>query len=384
MAKAIEESAPIINHWWNSAYDRWLAKQDCPIETGFYVQDLREVKRGFWSLRGCPAAILNLKGHEGVTEARILEVPAGQTIPQFRMAQEEAVYCAEGNGICTVWAEGHEKVSFEFQKHSFFRIPNNYWHQLSNTRGDRSVITLHTSYLPMAMSTNPNPDYFFSNNFVDPSELYEADGKFYSADARMVRQEHRRPEGASFSETWYANFFPDLTLWDKLSAYGGAGRLAYSGGIQFPNSALRTGLMVLPSKRYRNAHRHGPGVTIVGIQEADGFVIMFPQGEGTKQDNAIIVPWTEGSVFVPPNMWYHMHVNAGGAQNRQLRMFPPQPIMNYTYKDPAKMIPFTEESPWIREYFESELEKRGMKSMMPPEAYTNPNYEWDPAWLKDD
>ena len=41
------------------------------------------------------------------------------------------------------------------------------------------------------------------------------------------------------------------------------------------------------------------------------------------------------------------------------------------------MIPFTEEAPWIREYFESELQKRGMKSLMPPEGYTDPNYQWD-------
>ena len=103
MAQA-EDTSRIINHWWKGAYQQWMDKQDCPIETGYYVEDMRKVKRGFWSLRGCPAAILNLKGHEGVTEARVLEVPGGQTIPQFRMAQEEAVYVAEGNGICTVWA----------------------------------------------------------------------------------------------------------------------------------------------------------------------------------------------------------------------------------------------------------------------------------------
>ena len=35
--------------------------------------------------------MLNLTGHQGVTEAHILEIPAGQTIPPFRMALEEVL-----------------------------------------------------------------------------------------------------------------------------------------------------------------------------------------------------------------------------------------------------------------------------------------------------
>jgi oxalate decarboxylase/phosphoglucose isomerase-like protein (cupin superfamily) len=383
VAEAVKEETRIINHWWNSAYDRWLQTQDAPVTTGYYVDDLREVPRGYWSLRGCPAAILKLKGHEGVTEARVLEIPAGQTISPFRMALEEVIYVAEGNGIATVWAEGMPKVVFEWQKHSFFRIPNNYWYQLANTRGDRPAITLHCSYLPMAMAINPNPDYFFKNEYVDTTELYTEEGNFYSSEARAMKQTVNRGGEVHTNQVWYANFFPDLTLWDHLDAYGAeSGRLAYSGGIQFPNSAIRTGLMVLPSKRYRNAHRHGPGVTIVGIQEADGYVIMWP--EGASREEHIICPWKEGSVFVPPNHWYHMHVNAGAQENRQLRIFPPQPLMNYTAADPEKIIPFTKEEPWIRQMFEEETAKRGLKSLMPPECYTDPNYQWDARWLKED
>ncbi len=369
----------IANPWWDGAYDRWLATQDVPVHTGYYVEDFRTLERGWWPLRGCPAVILNLAGHRGVTEARVLEVPPGQTIPPFRMALEEIIYVSEGQGLATVWAEGHPKVTFEWQKHSLFRIPNNYFYQLANTRGDQPALTLHTSYLPLAMSTNPNADYFFRNPYVDTRELYGADGTFYSGAARAVRAEHNRGGQTSTSETWYANFFPDLTVWDNLAAYGGAGRLAYSGGVQFPNSAVRTGLMVLPSRRYRTAHRHGPGVTIVGIQKAEGFVIMWPEG-----GDYIVAPWQEGAVFVPPNQWYHMHLNAGPVENRQLRIFPPQPLMNYTAPDPKKQIPFVEEDPWIRRKFEEELAKRGLTSLMPPEAYTDPDYVWDEEWLKGD
>ena len=51
---------------------------------------------------------------------------------------------------------------------------------------------------------------------------------------------------------------------------------------------------------------------------------MYPEG-GEK----IVCPWTEASVFVPPNNWFHQHLNPGGTQNRQLRVFPPKALMGY-------------------------------------------------------
>jgi len=79
-----------------------------------------------------------------------------------------------------------------------------------------------------------------------------------------------------------------------------------------------------------------------------------------------------------------MHVNSGAVENRQLRIFPPQPLMNYTAPDPNKYIPFVEEDPWIRNKFEEELAKNGLTSLMPEAAYTDPNFVWDEEWLKED
>ena len=287
----------VIDFWRNHAYDGWLAKQDVPVHTGYYVEDARTLERGYWSLRGCPAAVISLEGHRGVEHVHVLEIPPGETIPPFRMALEEVIYVFEGNGIANVWAEGQPKITFEWQKHSLFRIPVNYNYELSNARGDRPALTLHVNLLPMAMGTNPSEDYFFNNPYVDLSQLYGNQAKFYSA-ARPVQlsgqasfssgamaMRHAPDPGAlapasspRSSMRWYGNFFPDLSVWDKLEVGGGAGRLAYRGGIFFPGSAFSIDLMVLPSRRYRAGHRHAAGVTIVGIQEADGFVIMWPEG----------------------------------------------------------------------------------------------------------
>ncbi|HTF91825.1 MAG TPA: cupin domain-containing protein, partial [Verrucomicrobiae bacterium] len=39
-------------------------------------------------------------------------------------------------------------------------------------------------------------------------------------------------------------------------------------------------------------------------------------------------------------------------------------------------IEYTDEDPMIREKFESELSRKGLQSVMPDEAYRNPDYEW--------
>ena len=177
---------------------------------------------------------------------------------------------------------------------------------------------------------------------------------------------------------WYGNFFPDLSVWDKLEVGGGAGRLSYRGGIFFPGSAFSTSLMVLPARRYRAAHRHAAGVTIVGVQEADGFVLMW-QEDGEY----MVCPWQEGAVFVPPYHWYHMHMNSGAVENRQLRIRAPRPGANPS-ADPNRSIPFYQQDPWIRQKFEEELAKRGLTSLMPDGAYTDPDYQWDAGWLEED
>ena len=43
------------------------------------------------------------------------------------------------------------------------------------------------------------------------------------------------------------------------------------------------------------------------------------------------------------------------------------------------MIECPDEDPWLRQKFEEELGKRGLKSLMPDKAYTNRNDEWSTA-----
>ena len=87
------------------AYDEWMEAQGIPVYRGYFVPDMRAVALGRWEERGCDAAFVQLVGQEGVSEARITEIPPGETLPPYRMAVDELVYVVSGGGATTLWSD---------------------------------------------------------------------------------------------------------------------------------------------------------------------------------------------------------------------------------------------------------------------------------------
>jgi oxalate decarboxylase/phosphoglucose isomerase-like protein (cupin superfamily) len=351
-------------------YDEWMESIGIPIHKGYYIEDLRTLELGWWEERQCNAAFFQLAGQEGVSSGRVTEIPPGKTLPPVRFALDELIYVADGRGLSTVWAgEGRPKKSFEWQPHSLFLVPHNYFHQLSNMQGDKPVRLLHYSYLPMAMSAIQDPPFFFDNPYQSP-DVVTQDDEFYS-EAKMVQG--GTDEFLGLRVFWYGNFFPDMRAWDKLDANQKRGAGGRSVFLQFPDSELTAHMSVFDAKTYKKAHRHGPGRVII-VPAGDGYSIMWEEGK-----EKIVVPWHECSVFVPPNKWFHQHFNAGASTARYLALHPPMQFHGHAEKleDRAKdQIEYPDEDPFIRQKFEEELKKRGIESLMPAEAYTNRDFEW--------
>jgi hypothetical protein len=176
--------------------------------------------------------------------------------------------------------------------------------------------------------------------------------------------------------TWVGNFFPDMRSWDKLDPFRHRGAGGTAVHIEFPGSPVTAHMSVFPSRTYKKGHRHGPGVIIV-IPAGEGYSIMWPEGK-----EKIVIPWHEGSVFVPPNRWFHQHFNVSAGSDRYLALHSPRVIgalfgSGEALEDRARdQIEYPDEDPWIREKFESELAKRGLTSVMVDEAYKDRNYQW--------
>lgn len=359
------------------AYDLWRDAQGIPVHRGYYVDDVRKVEVGRWDARDCNAAFLQLVGAEGVTEARVTEILPGKTLPPLKFALDEIVYVADGRGLTTVWpSDGGTPKTFEWQKHSLFCLPRNRQHQLSNAQGGQPARLLHYNYLPISMTIVPDPSFYFDNPYTNPELMAMNEGDFYS-EAKVITAAEQPGEPASrFGRMafWLGNFFPDMRAWDRLVPFRGRGAGGHVVWIRFPGSTVYDHMSVFPSRTYKKAHRHGPGVVIV-IPAGDGYSVMWEEGK-----EKVIVPWHEGSVFVPPNMWFHQHFNLGADPARYLAFHAPAVlgVTDERIRDIERdQIEYPNEDPSVRQRFESELGKRNLTSLMPEQAYKQHGYEWD-------
>ncbi|MBV9119611.1 MAG: cupin domain-containing protein [Chloroflexi bacterium] len=360
------------------AYDEWIAASGVPVHRGFFIPDLRTLELARWEARQCDTAFIQLAGQEGVSEARVTEIPPGVTLPSYKLAIDEVVYVVSGRGVTNVWSGGDDRRTFEWQDHAMFLVPHNTNRQFSNMRGDQPVRLLHYSYLPLAMSVVPDPDFFLDNPYHPRQSEFTRKSDFFSeakviteggAGLRWVDRDTKRAY-------WYGNFFPDMRAWDRLDALSQRGAGGKSVMIQFAGSDMSCHMSVFPAGTYKKAHRHGPGRVIV-IPGGEGYSVMWQEGQ-----EKVMVPWQEASLFVPPNRWFHQHFNLGSAPARYLAFHPPLQFHGYAEKveDRARdQIEYPQEDAWVREYFEGELGKRGLSSLMPDEAYRDPNYEFKAA-----
>jgi len=356
-------------------YDRWLETLDIPTYREYFVDDLRTVPLAPWGERECNAAMLVLSGQEGVTEARVIEIPPGSAARPIKFSLDEMVYVLQGRGLTTVWSgDGRQQRTFEWQPYSLFLLPRNHLCQLSNAQGHQPCRLLHINALPLAMSVILEPEHFFDNPNLQPDHnLFAPDSEDYYSEARLA--DHGGTRGA----LWVGNFFPDLKAWDKLRPMRGRGAGGMGASLVIPHTYFRVGLPTMPVGTYKKAHWHGPGIVIVVPGGSEGFSFMWPGDEDKK-----LIAWHEGSAFVPPNRWWHQHFNAGAAPARYLTLHPPRhPMFGGGRRGDEKVnepdIEYPDEDPIIRQTFEAELAKRGVKSLMPAEAYRDRDFEWQYA-----
>lgn len=370
------QSAPSPDRWkdrWTFVprYRRWIEAQGFPVHETYFVDDLRTIEVGPWEEQECNAAVVLLTGQDCQMETRITEIPPGQTMAAVKFSLDDLIYVLSGRGLATIWAERGPKKTFEWQPHSMFVVPRNYSYQLANAQGHLPARVLHYNYLPMTMSIIPEPKFFFDNPALQPEvDILGGEEHDVYSEAKFIQGASR--EGRSGSGSWVASFFPDLMAWDKLSSMGNRGPGAYSSGLAFPNfTTLRAGLPIMASGTYKKAHAHGSGVVIV-IPGGEGMSIMWPM-DGEKQ----VFRWHEGSLFAPPNMWFHQHFNLNSGLAHYLTLHPARNIepSGRGIVGSRASVEFVDEEPWIRETFEAELAKRGLKSIMDPEIYTNPDFK---------
>jgi hypothetical protein len=355
-------------------YDHWMESLGLPIHKGFFIEDTRTIDLEYWPERGCKTAFIQLMGQEGISEARVSEIAPGESAKPLKLAMDEVVYVLQGRGMTSVWGADGQRRTFEWHPRSMFVIPHNAYHEHHNMQGNQAVRLLHYNYLPLGMSVVNDPDFFINNPFDQAPNHFLEDAGFYST-ARIQRDENSSYWGYNIA-LWSGNFFPDMQAWDKLDDNSRRGAGGTTIMIKFPNSEVSCHMSVFPARTYKKAHRHGPGRVIV-IPGGEGYSVMWQEGQ-----EKILVPWHEASLLVPPGRWFHQHFNLCGTPARYLALHPPMQFHGYAEKveDRARdQIEYPDEDPWVRQYFEEELGKRGLTSLVPERAYQDREFEWKPS-----
>ena len=348
-------------------YPVFQKEEGIPVYTGYFFESLADIELKPWSRMGGLGAFVNLLGEETIGGNYLCEIPPGESLKPQRHMYEELVYVLSGRGATTYWArEGGPKRTFEWKDQSLFALPANMNYQHFNGDDKQPARLFAKTTLPVMFQYFRSRKFIFENDFV----FDEAGEDFYSPEAKVYRE---NPPYKYI--VWVANFVPDVRAFDQMTDNENRGAGGKSVRFYLPACVrLHSHQSEFPVGLYKKAHAHPPGRSIILIT-GQGFSLLWEPG---KENEKKKVEWKPGSLFgvgltdMQGECWYHQHFNTGNEPARYLVLHTKNPVLG----DKHIEVDYVDEDPEIRQIFEQELAKSGVKSKMPPECYTDRNYKW--------
>ena len=295
---------------WNRLYfDEWVAREGLDLIRGYKVDNVYTVELKPWARTGGRAVQIQLDGTGDLNAAYVQEIPPGKALAPQKHLYEEMVYILSGRGSTSVWYEGKQKNSFEWQAGSLFCIPLNASHQHFNGSGQEPTRYLAVTTAPVMLNLIRSEHFIFNNPAVFP-ERYQGEDEYFGENIRYETYEGwDQPLSVAFS-----NFFADIDAVPFASMDRGVG--VQGRVFELANGVLGAHTLVIPGGTFSKLHRHGPGAHVVWLK-GEGYSLMFPDG-GEK----VKVDWGPGTMVVPPAWWWHQHavVSSEPGQHLALRM----------------------------------------------------------------
>ncbi|HEY8134098.1 MAG TPA: ethanolamine ammonia lyase-activating protein [Thermoanaerobaculia bacterium] len=365
-------------------YAEWLKREGIPVLTDYGVTNLRAVDVKPWKRMNAAGAYLDLKGGEGVNDGYVCEIaPRGRTSAQ-RYLFEEVLYILNGEGETTIWNPGGAKQTLRWKAGSVIGPPLNTWRQHVNT-GDKPARLLAITNAPVVIDLFHNTDFVFNNDYVF-RDRYNGQADFFGSGPEKLRHKATSAEESEQSGgvfTWDSGFVPDArAIGLKASKERGAANSRIE--LQLADNSMQAHISEFEVGTYKKAHRHGPGSHVVMLN-GTGYTLMWKGS--TKFSDApehVRVDFTEGSLFVPPDGWFHQHFNTGQDPARYLaatwggdgKWFMQalggggrtHRLGKTSIRKGGNLIEYDDEDPAIREIFNAELRKNGVESRMKPKG----------------
>jgi len=271
------------------------------------------------------------------------------------------VYVLSGRGSTTLDApEG--KRSFEWREGSLFALPLNARYQHFNGSGQKPARFAAVTDLPLVFNVFRSESFIFENDATFPERF--GDARYNEGDGRLIPRAPGR-------HIWETNFVPDLrTLelkrWDERG--GGSSNIVFA----LADGTMHAHISEMPVGTYKKAHRHGADFHVFTVS-GHGYSLYWHEGDPDFKR----FDWKFGSVFTPTDMLFHQHFNTGGEPARYLAIafggmrYPTIADKRKTFegmdksvKAGGRQIDYEDEDPRIRQIFENELRRRGVRSGM--------------------
>lgn len=369
-----------INPW-----AEWLKQENLPVYRDYYIGDLRKAEVKPWKRLGAgvTGAYIDLVGGEGVNVGYLCELaPNARTEPQ-RYLFEEVLYVLNGEGESIVWNPGSRtKQSVRWKAGSVLAPPLNVWRQHIN-RGSRPARFLVMTNAPVVIDLFHNLDFVFNNDYAF-RDRYNGEADFFGTENKVHHKNttSEESEQAKGVDTWDSGFVPDAReLALRESKERGAGN--YRIELQLADNTMQAHISEFETGTYKKAHRHGPGSHVVMLN-GRGYTLMWKGSlkySDAPQATQKRVDWVEGSLFVPPDGWFHQHFNTGADPARYLaptwggdgKWFMrslggggrTHRLGKTSTRKGGNLIEYDDEDPVIREMYAEELKKAGIQMRMP-------------------
>ncbi len=341
---------------YKSPYERWKESEGLPTIRGYFIKNLLDVELTPWKSSGDGlATFVNLEGTGGFNDTYICEIPPGKSLKPHKHLFEESIYILKGQGATSVWLDENKKQSFEWQEGSFFAIPMNAWHQHFNVSGGEPVRYVAMTSAPRVLDTFNNHEFVFDNPFVF-RDRFTGEANYFQMKDQLANQSR-----------WETNFVPDVKSCAMVGGGETRGKGTKSTVFCLVNNTIKSHSSSWPVGTYKKAHRHGPGIHIV-ILRGQGYSLMWLEGKPVER-----IDWGPGSMFVPPEAWFHEHFNTGNEPVLFLAIGwgsdkPKAGGKAYVYKsvkEGGDQIEYEDEDTNIHPDFEAALAKAGAKCQMP-------------------
>lgn len=279
-------------------YFRWQKEQGVPIHDTFYIESLAAAEVAPWEVFGGNGCFINLTD-SFLVGCFVLEIPPGKSLNRVHHVFEGQVYVIDGTGHTVIEQPGYPALTVSWQKGSLFSPPLNTRYRHVNRHKDRPARLLVVNNAPLVMSLFRDERFVFGDDFVF-DKRYKGESDYFERPAKYL--------GSRLSQI---NYIRDLS---KLDLYNWEmrGKGAKTTFLSLSDNSLAAHVSSFDVGTYKKAHRHGAGAHVVMLN-GEGYSLLWKDGDERQQ-----VKWRAGTMFAPPEWWWHQHFNTGAEPARYL------------------------------------------------------------------